>query len=374
MSNDFSQVAVEKIEFPQVVKDKFLAFAETFLNDKNPYEQFKDYKYVVATEMLNLLEEQAKIEGGDNSAKLLDYLNKIRNKEERKPIVISGLPVDREENLLASPTDPNNYSTDFTATGKKGYATEWCMTALCTIAGLKPRRDENIQRGNRFHHIVPRQGKAASHSNQGAEQFEWHTEAVYLKENDFNLILVALKNIETPTLLATTEQVLEHLRNEGLNDRDFQVMSEKRFKFKSGEAYNTGSAEYAGAMIKTTKKSEIHLRLNGNKEKIEALDPNDAEATQVIDKVAKALEKLNTGVVLEYGTMVVIPNRTAIHTRSVISEKDREQGKERHLVRVQAPHGKSTTEKFQHFSQNTEFTNKVKCRMLNEARESVISF
>lgn len=360
---------IDRFEFPESAKIFFKKnIRESFAN-KNPYKTYNEDALKAAGIMMKGLGMALANSGEKTSARrILELINNTRNGKTPPAMLISNFPVDKEADLLDTPTDPNGYDMDLIDNrGKKDFMTEYGMLAFNTASGNKVMTNPNIQGGIFTQHLSPRKGKSNVPSNAGAGKFPVHIEGTHLPEEEMidALTLAALKNKETPTIIIPLPVIEEALRK-SLGD-DFKILKQKRFKFVPGPAYNNETNAFViEPMVYVDKDDKIvRWRLNANLDKVFPVDPSDDKAKAIIAVVAGVLESLKQGVVLRHGDFASIDNvKGAAHSRTPIAEVDKETGKERHLLRQQVKQSKYTKREFyQYLYQNN--VNKYQNGILN---------
>lgn len=335
-------ISPKAINFPAEAKEGFIAYVNEHCGTENPYTQFESRRYALAMRMYDLLSE-AKTNGNIDAGELLEFAENIRNGKKNPPFIVHNFPTDAEEDLLPPPTG-FSYKTTYppSATGKKGYITEWALEAFNTLCGLSPIQDQFMQAGNRYHWLIPQQGKETLRTAAGSELFEWHTEVPYRKNNDMQLMLLALRNKKTPTTLLPIEQ-LQAIFESRFFPEEIDLMAKGVYKF-TPESTNGNTEISIRPMIKRDgngKFTELqmhgyHERIGVDEEKAQELGLDVKELQAVLHKMFGVLAEINQGVILHHGDLLVFDNLTNLHSRTPLHPDDRIKGEERHLMRTQS--------------------------------------
>ena len=339
---------IKTLLFPASVKEVFTHYVAQHCGNASPYQDFESKRYALAYKMHELLSLTASLDSqeGKEAKAILDFITAFR--EGKEPVaLIKNFPVDSD--LLTSPSQTTDYTVINEETlGKKGFLTEWSLTAINTLTGYIPACTEEIQQGMPFHRVVPQKGKESYASSLGVADFPWHTEATYRQDNDMGVFLVGLRNSNTPTILMTIDEV-EALFTKTFSKEELALLEKPVFIFQSGVALNTGAMEHTRAML--TRDATGHyseMQINTNKEKVFInkiaakrynLDSNAVET--LLHKVQDLLENNKQGVILEHGDLLIFNNRKVIHSRTTVALEDQVAGLERYLMRTQSQKDKN---------------------------------
>ena len=354
VKSEQTQIITPKtIFFPETAKAKFIAYVQENCGEQNPYVDFESKRYALAMKMHDILTKVAMGVGeeAENAKELLQLAETIRNSKESPPVLVKNFPVDTKEDLVAPPTNHKDFSTSPPEkTGKKTYITEWSLEAFNTLCGLSPIQSKEMQAGNRYHRVIPQKGLEKTKTNSGAEILDLHTEATYRQDNNMQIILVGLRNKKTPTMLVPIDEV-QRIFNKKFDEEELQLLEKPIYKTVTDPTFTSNGKCIRQMLVRDSSGKFREMQMNGNMDRLnvdeDAANEHGCNVNvikELIAKVSSELAKINQGVILGHGDLIVFNNLKALHARTPIHADDRKAGEERHLIRTQSYRDKVVVE------------------------------
>ncbi|NEZ58711.1 TauD/TfdA family dioxygenase [Adonisia turfae] len=244
--------------------------------------------------------------------KLLKYFKDFQlplKKVHHQPyMVITELPIDPK--LPAPPTNGQRPKE------KNTWISELLLLCLSKIANLHPPAYKEEKQGDLIHQIAPRDGYENTVSNAGRVTFALHTDAAILKPPytpEFLLVLGLLNEHDTPTYLASLDEILAQL-----TPNDIQILSEPRFHVESPGVMKI----WGGKIIRSERRPLITIdqdqcaTINAHLHTTKATDP---VAELALSALKDAANKVARSVSISPGTLVILNNFQCMHGRSEVT-------------------------------------------------------
>lgn len=228
--------------------------------------------------------------------------------------LLTNLPLDPE--LPLSPPDGRR-SPD-----KRTYVSEGLLNAVSFILNMHPVAFHNEKEGDLIHQLVPIPGREHSISNQGAFEFDFHTEGTHFPYPPNVLALVCVRNEEAGgTGFVSLDRVMD-----GAPPEIVAELRQDKFTLPISESYGMPGARY-----------RIPIIIGPDHDPIYRVDFTDVQATDDASAVALAwlhakVRSCADAIALQPGQLVVLNNHRSLHSR-VGFKPDYSQGKQRWLQR-----------------------------------------
>ncbi|MED7787867.1 hypothetical protein [Francisella sp. 19X1-34] len=282
----------------------------------NPYSHFIDFK----NEIANIVNRE---EIADN---LFNFIEETKSVEpiEQPLIFIENLPIDNDLPIFSNtnPVEEKRYL-------KKNFVAEGVLTLYALLRDEKPIGYMNVNDGDVFQDIYPKEDLFSSQSQKALNDIYFHKDLAnhYVRPDTVN-ILCLRNSVQNHTVTSFSRNV--DVLNE-LSEYDKDILSKKIFNTPFDDLSTYKSNVPLG-------KSDIHNILDKESLDIKFFEnrttSDDKDGREVIRKLIKALHKVKINIHLRPGDLIGSANNFSVHCKSILSISNPDMLKQRWLMKT----------------------------------------
>ncbi|MEW2290152.1 guanitoxin biosynthesis L-enduracididine beta-hydroxylase GntD [Streptomyces sp. NPDC047841] len=248
---------------------------------------------------------------------LRTFLVEFRRTEPAASCLIHGFPVDDAE---IGPT-PANWEL---AGESKTTRDQEILLGLCGLVLGEPFTWATLQAGSLVQNILPIQGDERRQSGHGSETLlEFHTEDGFHPRRCDYLMLLGMRNHDrVPTILSSVRDIR-------LDDRDREILSQRRFHIVPDDEHVRQLAERAPdhpalreAQLMLERPEPVAILFGHRLNPYLRIDlpftrcaDGDTEARRAVRNLMSELERVQQDVPIGPGSLLVVDNHLAVHGR-----------------------------------------------------------